>query len=760
MWGGVRGSLWQKFFECGSYRLRNWCTKSESRWPFVYVYAPQECCSPKVGAWSEFGPCTATCGSGVRTRTRTVEQAKFTHNNKKCGIKTTEQEKCINKPCPVDCEMYDWGKWSNCTQPCGTGIKQRARAVKVDARGGGKACPDEFEQRKCNSDGCEPPKCNDRTSAWSAWTKCTATCGKGSKSRKRTVVAVKGCPALSSTETLQCASKRCSRDCSVGKWSEWQQCSKSCGTERTKLRTRQVIKPSLNDGKECPKLNDVSSCEDKCCPQNCKVASAWSSWTKCNTNCGGGKQTRTLDVLAMPSCGGMPCPPLSELRSCNSNPCPPPCSATLWSAWSKCSEACGWGQRMRSRQVSGGDAKTCGAALDLSPCFKEKCEKDCIVADWSAWSDCSDGSSSSSSSSSLSSNSSSNSSTACGYGRKKTRQRKILRAAENGGRPCPTTSESVACKDKCCAVNCEMSSWSGWGACSASCYLASSPSKRQRSRRVKRKPSCGGTACPIPEILDEKACEKFKPQCAPCRKLGEWSGWSSCSADCGIGESKRTRVVGECSAAFLRPATVEVQKCRAASECNTVDCKVSAWSDWDACSSKCATDEGSRSRTRTVTKFAMNGGKPCPVLTATESCRGVPKCDPRCKVHQWQEWSRCSKTCDVGSKQRIRVVEQPDGVTCPKTTQSKPCEVRPQAKCGVDCVATAWTAWSKKCSQSCGTGRVTRSRAIKIHAQRGGKPCGDLDQEKPCNTQPCTPPDCTPSPWGRSIGDGIRFERA
>jgi len=52
-----------------------------------------------------------------------------------------------------------------------------------------------------------------------------------------------------------------------------------------------------------------------------------------------------------------------------------------------------------------------------------------------------------------------------------------------------------------------------------------------------------------------------------------------------------------------------VQECAAPSNCS-----VSAWSAWSSC------ENGSQTRTRTITNPSLNGGTPCPELTQTQTC--------------------------------------------------------------------------------------------------------------------------------------------
>ena len=103
-------------------------------------------------------------------------------------------------------------------------------------------------------------------------------------------------------------------------------------------------------------------------------------------------------------------------------------------------------------------------------------------------------------------------------------------------------------------------------------------------------------------------------------------------------------------------------------ECSTiqpcpepVDCVVSAWSDWSACSLN-----GTQTRTRTVITPASGGGTACPVLEETQNC------PVDCVVSEWSEWSVCSG----GTQTRTRTIVTPalnGGATCPVLEETQPC---------------------------------------------------------------------------------------
>jgi hypothetical protein len=123
--------------------------------------------------------------------------------------------------------------------------------------------------------------------------------------------------------------------------------------------------------------------------QDCEV-SKWDP-EECTKKCAGGEQKLTRSVLTHPD-GGAKCLPLAAMRSCNNAPCPVDCELAAWSGWSKCSAECGGGVTQRLREVKmamkyGGHP--CGSTSETKSCHAQACEKDCDLSDWTKWSHCS-----------------------------------------------------------------------------------------------------------------------------------------------------------------------------------------------------------------------------------------------------------------------------------------------------------------------------------------------------------------------------------
>ena len=113
-----------------------------------------------------------------------------------------------------------------------------------------------------------------------------------------------------------------------------------------------------------------------------------------------------------------------------------------------------------------------------------------------------------------------------------------------------------------------------------------------------------------------------------------------------------------------------------------VDCQVSAWGSFSTCSQPCG--GGSQARTRTVLTPASGGGAPCPVLTETQTCN-PQACPVDCQLSTFGPWSACSKECGTGSQTRTRTVVVPPsggGAACGELMQTQACNTMPVNACG------------------------------------------------------------------------------
>jgi len=87
-------------------------------------------------------------------------------------------------------------------------------------------------------------------------------------------------------------------------------------------------------------------------------------------------------------------------------------------------------------------------------------------------------------------------------------------------------------------------------------------------------------------------------------------------------------------------------------------CVWSSWTEWSDCTRTCylpAFSTGSRERTRTIEKQALNNGTACEGKPFQhEHCNGDVCCPVNCVWGQWNEWGLCPSGCDQ-KKTRTRV---------------------------------------------------------------------------------------------------------
>merc|ERR1719506_796999 len=166
----------------------------------------QDC---KVSDWNQ-EECNRKCGGGEEKLTRSV----LTHPNKgaKC-LPLTALKKCNLEPCPVDCKLAPWAGWSKCSAECAGGVQERLRDVTVPMRHGGDECGATSETRACNGEACEKDCV---LGQWTAWRQCSKDCDGGTQKRWKFVAQrAKGdgkCPGRWSSKRLQykpCNMHRC-----------------------------------------------------------------------------------------------------------------------------------------------------------------------------------------------------------------------------------------------------------------------------------------------------------------------------------------------------------------------------------------------------------------------------------------------------------------------------------------------------------------------------------------------------------------------
>ena len=196
---------------------------------FIFFFLLSDDC--KVTEWTVFGPCSVSCGEGIRKRTRNYMYERAKESN--CNMKLVEKEKCgakcINN---VSCETTSWSEWSPCNVTCGKGIRTRTR--KFLHRMARKLCNtnDLMQTEPCvgplhncadaqisqNPSSCTGPFCSDTENEmcsvtnWSEWSPCIQKCGKGFKIRSRVYTnpyASKNVCNISLIQSLECIGEPC-----------------------------------------------------------------------------------------------------------------------------------------------------------------------------------------------------------------------------------------------------------------------------------------------------------------------------------------------------------------------------------------------------------------------------------------------------------------------------------------------------------------------------------------------------------------------
>uniref|UniRef100_A0A4W6FLL5 ADAM metallopeptidase with thrombospondin type 1 motif 20 n=1 Tax=Lates calcarifer TaxID=8187 RepID=A0A4W6FLL5_LATCA len=594
----------------------------------------------------------------------------------------------VTEPCNTDCEVR-WhvaGK-SECSAKCGPGYRSldvqcmkyslmKRQSERMEASMCGDVAKPQTRE-PCHGD------CLLKNWQYSAWSQCSKTCGRGSRSRESYCMNNLGrrlvdreCNEYQRVVTETCNDQPCP------KWtvSEWSECLVTCGKG---MRHRQVS-CTMGAGEE--KLSE-HFCDPSSKPQavgSCELpeCASWQVgvWGACAVTCGHGYQMRAVrcvsgdygDTVDDRECNAAARP--RDSQDCEMPGCPwaspaqstprPDNSAQLltqwrYGSWTACSVSCGKGKRARyvsCRDAQGGVADESYCAHLPRPPESSACFSPC--GQWRAgeWSPCS---------------------VTCGMGRT-TRQVVCSNYHQPVDQSFCDLEEKPATEQECTAAPCPSiyhrqrindqpygypqdpghhpghSSWNvpsadnqwrtgPWGACSSTCAGGF-------QRRV--------VVCQDADGRSNSYCdERVKPaeskscDSGPC-PLWNYGVWGECTQTCGGGRRTRLVVCQRPSGQRLNDYNCDVlDKPPEMEQCNQQPCPGSAsWHrrPWKPCNATCG--EGMRSR-----KVGCMGPGMTPVQDDYCKPSSQPQSHQPCKRapchYMWitGEWSQ------VGIKDKIEI---------------------------------------------------------------------------------------------------------
>ena len=574
--------------------LEDFCTEETVR---LVPCNEQDC--PLWSNWSEYGACSATCGTGKKLRTRECKNGY--PGQRGCDVGTTEEyAQCNTGLCPA---WTDWSIWSECSATCSPQQTDPSEIIEMPTKSRRRDCLfGNIGDIGCEGDAAEFDVCNTVICPhWTEWKEtmpCTATCGGGLSLRTR--LCINGTPNV----TPECAGEEFENpECNTQEcpfWSAWanqSECTATCGGGKVQ-RSRKCINGIAKQSPEC--LGDVNDLAD-CNTEACAFWTDWSEWSECTAQCDSGTKTRfrecTHGSAGDDGCKG----DAVEVVQCQDAKCK---TWTEWATWSSCSVTCARGSKTRDRKCVGEIGECKGSDNEAADCFAGDCPT------WSVWKDATE------------------CPVTCGGG-----LMKIVRECYNGiigmvG--CQGEYEKVVtCNDEDCP---KWNLWSEWTACTSTCGGGTRTARRKCLGGNRGQDGCRG---------DEL---RFEPcNMDPCIYWTEWNNWTNCQSICEdrdcINEemcalaAKRQRhyryrncINGQIGESGCEGGREESKPCSDLPLCD----QWAQWNPWSDCSKTCKPfdgENGQRVRSRGCNSLTREDPQErlCPgEATETQPCGSFP----------------------------------------------------------------------------------------------------------------------------------------
>uniref|UniRef100_A0ABM5GM22 SCO-spondin n=1 Tax=Pogona vitticeps TaxID=103695 RepID=A0ABM5GM22_9SAUR len=783
--------------------------------------------------WSPWSDCTASCGHGHQIRTRACINPPPRNQGLPCAGPETQAQNCSGlPPCPGD-ELCLWSPWGPCSASCGTGLTSRTGTCACptpEQPAGGPPCNHSQRQEVA---ACYLRACTECPwSSWTHWTTCSCSFLVQQRYRNQQGSGADGEPCLGLDGQFRlCDYSHCSESSCEAPF-EFRECGSPCDSLCSTLRHPELcqdlprclpgcycplglveqegacVSPSKcgclhlgrSEGptylaagetvqiacKECVCDRGALQCHSEGC-QGLLPLSAWSEWTPCSPclpwlqlspQAGSGPlaqphpgwpQGGPPSQLALvsvqhryrlcldPQTGrpwageaGLCSAELEQERRC---PDPHACEGVcLWGPWGPCREPCSGGFRIRRRATHPpADEHLCpgpraqSESCNTTPCPGEECEDRGKVH--------------------------------------------APTCANSCPRTCMDLWEHVECLQGECKQGCRCAEGHLLqdGACvpvpACRCSLPAANSSLELLPGQMTQLDCHNCTC----LNGTFACPEQE-----CPSYGEWSAWSPCPASCGGGSALRHRTCDQSpgGAPCLADAMAETAPCNP-QPCPGPSCLLSEWSAWSPCTASCGGGVSERSRIllsapeelcllprlQHQTCNPQNCTPECPGAQVYSSCANAcpqtctdlqpqsqclqEDCQPGCACPSGQvlqdgacvspEECRCrlspapATPWAANMSEEEQAQEYPPGASVPHECNSCICQrgafVCTQEDCDVPCIWSAWSPWSP-CSVTCGTGeQLSRRHQLQLRLYGGTECEGPAMRWTSCSLPDCACPD-------------------